>query len=976
MNLFETELKELAHSIEGELKYDPVTIAIYSTDASAYKEAPKAVAYPKNVKDIQTILQFADNQQTGVTIRAAGTSLAGQTVSNGIIIDISKYLNKILEINPKERWVRVEPGVVLDELNMSLKEYGLFFGPETSTSNRCNIGGMVGNNACGSHSLIYGSTRDHTLELKTLLSDGSTALFKDIDKIEFEEKCKQNNLEGAIYRNISTILSDAKNRDSIRKEYPDAAIKRRNTGYALDILSDSDIFDETSNKRFNLCKLIAGSEGTLAVITEIKLNLCPLPPSNKALVCVHLKERNDSFKANLIALKFDPQAVEMMDNRILDLTKDSLSQRNNRFFLEGNPGAILIVEFARETSQATDNATSSLIAAMKEAAFGYAYPVIKGKDISKVWELRKAGLGVLTNMQGDCKPVSLIEDTAVNVEQLPDYMEDIERMLASHKKEAVFHAHIGTGELHLRPILNLKDKNDVELFRQIGLETAHIVKKYRGSLSGEHGDGRLRGEFIPLMLGESNYNLLKEIKRCWDPKFILNPGKIVDTPQMNANLRYEAGKPTRQIDTIYDFSSSGGILRAVERCNGSADCRKSMKIGGVMCPTFMATGDEDKSTRARANLVREYLNIGDNPWNHKEIYQILDLCIGCKGCKSECPSGVDIAKIKSEFLQHWYDKHGIPLRTMLISYITSINKTGSFFPQLFNFFIKNEITSGAFKSVAGFAKNRSIPLLYKTTLRKWIKNNLNTLNPVNQRKTVCLFIDEFTNYNDTETGIASIKLLTALNYKVVTVSHSVSARTFLSKGMVRKASKIIKRNILALKDIINEEVPLIGIEPSAILGFRDEYPELAGNNLLDAALKIAKNAFLIDEFLAAEFEAGNIDRNMFTSEKREVLFHGHCQQKALCSTLPTITALSIPINYSVNEIPSGCCGMAGSFGYEKEHYELSNKIGEMILFPEIRKASETTIISAPGTSCRHHIKDGTNRNAFHPAIVLYEALIK
>ncbi|MBK9391498.1 MAG: FAD-binding protein [Bacteroidetes bacterium] len=971
-----SKLKELGNSLDGDLKYDIITTTIYSTDASAYREKPLAVAWPKGDEDIRRILAFARINKTGVTIRAAGTSLAGQVVSSGIIVDISRYMNKILEINTEERWVRVEPGVVLDELNMKLKEYGLFFGPETSTSNRCNIGGMVGNNACGSHSLVYGSTRDHTIELKTILSDGSDAVFHSLSRDEFKRKCLQNNLEGALYKNISTILDDSINQEHIRKEYPDPGIKRRNTGYALDLLLDSDIFDEKSQNKFNFCKLLAGSEGTLAAITEIKLNTVPLPPPNKALVCVHLKERNEAFKANLVALKFNPQAVEMMDYKILNLTEDNLSQRNNRFFLDGKPGAILIVEFAREKMEEIDKTTSALIDAMKQSGYGYSYPIVKGKDISKVWELRKAGLGILTNMKGDGKPVSLIEDTAVSVETLPAYMEDIEKMLASHGKDAVFHAHIGTGELHLRPILNLKDKEDTRLFRIIGMETAMIVKKHNGSLSGEHGDGRLRGEFIPLLLGEHNFKLMKEIKSTWDPECILNPGKIVDTPQMNTSLRYNPGEPVREIKTYYDFTSSDGIIRAAEKCNGSADCRKSMKIGGTMCPTFMATGDEDKSTRARANIVREFLNKGEDPWNHREIYEILDLCIGCKGCKSECPSGVDIAKIKSEFLQHWYDKHGIPLRTRLIAYISTFNRIGSAIPVIYNFFLSNSITSGLFKRITGFASKRSIPLLFKTTLRKWIRKNLKKINPEKPIATVCLFVDEFTNYNDTETGIAVIKLLTALNYKVITAEHSVSARTFLSKGMIRKAGQIIKFNINKLKDTVSEEVPLIGIEPSAILGFRDEYPELSGNELLADAGKIAANSYLIDEFIAREYKNGRIDRSLFTSEPKEVLLHGHCQQKAIASTTPSIEMLSIPVNYKVKEIPSGCCGMAGSFGYEKEHFDLSNKIGEMILFPEVRTSKLTTIITAPGTSCRHHIKDGTGRVATHPAVVLYEALNK
>jgi FAD/FMN-containing dehydrogenase/Fe-S oxidoreductase len=976
METYFSRLDILGRNLEGDLKHDKITTTIYSTDASVYKEEPAAVAWPKTVSDIRKILKFAVQEKSSVTLRAGGTSLAGQVVSSGIIIDISRYMNRILEINKDAMWVRVEPGVVLDELNLKLKEYGLFFGPETSTSNRCNIGGMVGNNACGSHSVVYGSTRDHTIEIKTLLSDGSEAIFGPLNNEDFQSKCTQNNLEGDIYRNINRILGDKVNQAKIREGFPDPMVHRRNTGYAIDQLLDSEVFDPESNRKFNFSKLLAGSEGTLAVTTEIKLNLVSLPPANKALVCVHLKKRNDAFKANLIALKFKPSAVEMMDNRILELTEDNASQRNNRFFLDGKPGAILIVEFVREKPEEIDETAAELIQELKLAGYGYSYPIVKGKDISKVWELRKAGLGVLANMKGDPKPVTLIEDTAIGVEVLPEYMEEIEVLLAKYGKDAVFHAHIGSGELHIRPILNLKDPEDVKLFRTIGLETAHLVKKYRGSLSGEHGDGRLRGEFIPVILGEHNYKLLKQVKECWDPNRILNPGKITGTPPMDTSLRYIPGMPTRDISTLYDFSSSDGIVRAAERCNGTADCRKSSIIGGTMCPSFMATGDEFKSTRARANVVREFLSKEGDPWNHKEIYEILDLCLGCKGCKSECPSSVDIAKIKSEFLQHWYDRHGIPLRTRVIAYISVINKIGSFAPDVFNFFLKNKLTSGIVKKVTGFASKRSIPLIYKTTLRKWTRKNLLKINPENPIGSVCLFIDEFSDFNDTETGIATVLLLTSLNYKVVTAGHKVSARTFLSKGLIRTAKKTIRKNIQALSGIISDEVPLVGIEPSAILGFRDEYPELAGDDLKESAKKIAINSFMVDEFIAKEFRARRIDRNSFVDTKANILLHAHCQQKAVASSACTIEMLSIPENYSVKEIPSGCCGMAGSFGYEKEHFELSNQVGELILFPEVRKSDCKTIISAPGTSCRHHIKDGTGRVALHPAVVLYNALKK
>jgi FAD/FMN-containing dehydrogenase/Fe-S oxidoreductase len=972
-SLFDT----LKNDLEGDLQYDTVTRIIYSTDASVYKEKPLAVVWPRNKSDIKKILSFANREKISVTLRAAGTSLAGQVVSPGIIVDISKYMKRIIEINKEEMWVRVEPGVVLDELNIELKKYSLFFGPETSTSSRCNIGGMVGNNSCGSHSVIYGSTRDHLLGLITLLSDGSEAEFGPLNKASFEEKCLLQTLEGEIYHNIRELLNNEMNRKNIIDGFPDPAVPRRNTGYALDLLLKNEVFNESSDQPFNFCKLLAGSEGTLAVTTEIKLNLVNLPPAEKALICIHLEKRNDAFSANLIALKYNPGAVEMMDDKILELTENSMSQRNNRFFLEGKPAAIVIVEFARERSEEIDAVISELIAELKSADLGYAFPVVKGKDISKVWDLRKAGLGVLTNMKGDPKPVSLIEDTAVDVRKLPSFVNDFEKVLSLYGKEVVYHAHIGTGELHIRPILNLKDPADVELFRTLGLEMAKLVRRYRGSMSGEHGDGRLRGEFIPIIIGDYNYELLRKVKKCWDPQNLLNPGKITDTPPMNTSLRYIPGRATPEPETIFDFSGTEGIVRAAEKCNGSGDCRKTVIIGGTMCPTFMATGEEKNCTRARANILREFLNdSNNNPWDHKEIYEILDLCIACKGCKSECPSGVDVAKMKAEFLQHWYDRHGIPLRTLLIANITAINRIAASVPNLFNFFVRNRFTSGIIKKTIGFAGERSIPLLNKVTLRKWIRKNLDSINPEKPVGIVCLLIDEFTDYNDTEAGIAAIKLLTALGYKVITLPNYESARTFLSKGLIRKARKIIRKNIIVYKDVINEHLPLIGVEPSAILGFRDEYPELAGDDLKAAAESLSHNSYLVDEFIANEYRAGRIKRESFSGKETNIILHAHCQQKAISSSLPTIEMLSVPLNFKVKEIPSGCCGMAGSFGYEKEHYELSNRIGEMVLFPEVRNAEKDTVIAAPGTSCRHQIKDGTGRTALHPVEILYAALTK
>jgi FAD/FMN-containing dehydrogenase/Fe-S oxidoreductase len=967
----------LRESLEGDIFTDDIYRLIHATDASAYRELPLAVCRPAGEADIIEIVRFAGANGISVIPRAAGTSLAGQVVGNGIILDVSRYMNGIIELNAHERWIRVQPGVVLDELNMYLKPSGLFFAPETSTSSRCLIGGMLGNNSCGAHSLIYGSTREHTLEVRAVLSDGSTAVFGDLSKEEFMERCRGESLENRIYRNIYDTLSDPAIRKEIRDEYPDPRVTRRNTGYAVDLLMESVPFNPGGEK-FNFCRMIAGSEGTLALATEIKLNLVPLPPPEKAVICVHFKTKKEALRANLIALEFDPGAVEMMDHIILRLTRDNIEQQKNRFFVQGDPAAILIIEFARETREEITGIAVEMEKRMRKTGYGYHFPVIFGDDIQKVWNLRKAGLGVLAGMKGDAKSVTLIEDTSVNVQVLPEYIDEVQALLDSLGKDVVYHAHVGSGELHMRPVLNLKDPADVELYEHIGMEVSRIVKKYRGSLSGEHGDGRLRAGFIPLVIGEKNYSMLRDIKKVWDPSNILNPGKIIDAPSMKTFLRYVPGKPVREIETLFDFSSWGGIIRFTEQCNGSGDCRKSELIGGTMCPSFMATRDEHTTTRARANLLREFLTNSDkaNPFDHKELYEILDLCLSCKGCKSECPSNVDMAKLKAEFLQHWHDANGIPLRARLVAHFTTLNRIGSVFPRLFNLLAGSRLISGPFKKMAGFATERSIPSLHGVTLRGWARRNLAGLTNGNSPNgKVILFVDEFSQYNDTEIGIKAIKLLSALGYEVGLVRHRESGRTFISKGFLRRAREIARENVGIFEEITARGIPVVGIEPSAILTFRDEYPDLVGEEMRPAARRIAQSALMIDEFIARESEAGRITSDRFTTGAREILLHGHCQQKAVASTASTIKMLSLPENFRVREIRSGCCGMAGSFGYEKEHYDLSMKVGELVLFPEVRNASQDTAIAAPGTSCRHHILDGTGRHGVHPVELLYDALI-
>jgi len=967
------KLQQLSEQLKGDIFFDTTIRTLYATDASAYREMPLAVAIPKTKDDLSKLIAFALANKTSLIPRTAGTSLAGQVVGNGIIVDVSKYFTQILELNRDENWVRVQPGVIRDELNMFLKPHGLFFGPETSTANRAMIGGMVGNNSCGSNSVVYRSTREHLLEVKAFLSDGSEAIFNEVSIDDFHAKCELPGLEGNIYKNLRGLLSNYGNQVEIRKEFPKKTVERRNTGYAIDVLVDMAPFTAGGDD-FNFCSLIAGSEGTLAFITEIKLNIVPLPPKETGLLCVHFNSIDESLRANLIGLKYHPSASELIDHYILECTKENIEQSKNRFFVQGDPGAILVIEFIRETREEITAITNKVEAEMRAAGLGYHFPVLFGADTKKIWTLRKAGLGLLGNLPGNEKAVPVIEDTAVDVNDLPAYIRDFNEILTKHGLHAVHYAHAGSGEIHLRPIINLKTKEGNRLFRTIAEEVATLVKKYQGSLSGEHGDGRLRGEFIQQMVGQKNYKLLQEIKRSWDPENIFNPNKIIDTPPMNTMLRYEPGQLTPAFKTVFRFHQQD-ILQHAEQCNGSGDCRKTHLSGGTMCPSFMATRDEKDSTRARANILREFLTHSDklNRFDHKEIYEVMDLCLSCKACKSECPSNVDMAKLKAEFLQQYYDANGVPFRSRLIANFSVSAKLGSVMPSVYNFFISNAVTGNLIKRLSGFSVKRSMPKLSPTTLLSWYQKHQKEIVSKGPRK-VYLFCDEFTNYNDAHIGIKSILLLERLGYEVVIPKHEESGRAWLSKGLLRNAQKIANKNIVLLSPLVSTSTPLIGIEPSAILTFRDEYPDLASDQQWEAAKTLAKNVLMVDEFIASEITKGNITKELFTKEKRLVKLHGHCQQKAISSVAPSVQLLSLPENYTVEVIPSGCCGMAGSFGYEKEHYDLSMQIGELVLLPTVRKQSAETIIAAPGTSCRHQVKDGTGRKAMHPVEILYEAL--
>lgn len=964
-------LQTLANELEGELYYDDLIRTIYATDASMYKELPLAVALPKNKADLKALIIFARKHNLSLIPRTAGTSLAGQCVGEGIVVDVSKYFNKIIEFNATEGWVRVQPGVIRDDLNRFLEPHGYFFSPITSTANRAMIGGMVGNNSSGTTSIEYGTTREHVLELNTLLSDGSEVLFKEIDESGFEQKRMLDTLEGALYEQAYKALSNVEIQEEIAKEFPKVSIHRRNTGYALDMLLKRQPF-APKGEAFNFCQLLSGSEGTLALTTEIKLHVDPLPHPYNVLVAVHFNTIIDSMKATQFAMEHAPSACELMDKAILDCTKENITQRQNRFFIEGDPKAVLLVEFRGKSPEAAEQKVDALIAHLQEKEMGYAYSKVRPPRIKDVWILRSAGLGLLSNIPGDKKATTCVEDTAVALEDLADYIADFEEMLTGFGQSSVYYAHAGAGEIHIRPILNLKKTEEIKMFRDIARASAQLVKKYKGSLSGEHGDGRLRAEFIPMMVGQKNYQLFKEIKATWDPAGIFNPGKIVDAPEMNTSLRYKGEQETPDFDTLFDFSEAGGMLRMAEKCNGSGDCRKLPDAGGTMCPSYQATRNEKDSTRARANTLREYLtkNTGPNPFDHQEIKEVLDLCLSCKGCTSECPSNVDMASLKAEFLHQYHKTNKPSLRDKAFARLNQLNQLGAAVRPLTNLMLKQK----ALKNFLGIAPERDLPLLQKQSTRQWYSKHYET--PTNPIKSVYLFCDEFTNYNDAHVGIKSIRLLTHLGYHVQLVEHPESGRAALSKGFLDMAKEFAIANVKLFAELIGENTPLIGIEPSALLSFRDEYPRLVPDAIKGKAKSLAKHCLLIDEFIAQEAEYGNIGTDQFTDTPKSIMLHGHCHQKSLSGIAPTVSMLSLPVQYAVQVIPSGCCGMAGSFGYEKEHYDISMQIGELQVLPAVRKATTDTLIVAPGTSCRHQIADGAGKKALHPVEVLWEACME
>lgn len=955
-------LDNLAGLISGELDCSMLARRLYSQDASLYQELPLGVVRPRDHADCEAIVRFAAENSIPLIPRAAGTSLAGQCVGAGLVVDISRHMTRILDIDPEKRIAKVQPGVVQDDLNDAAAAYGLRFAPDTSTSRQAMIGGMVGNNSCGAYSIIYGTTRDHVISLEAVLADGATVVFRDMNARDLREKRGAPNSEGRIYDGICRLLEDGS--DCIATAFPDPRIARRNMGYALDLVGDP-----SSDASFSLLPLICGSEGTLCLVTEIEVKLVPLP-KQRTLVCVHFDSVQQACDATKSLLDLGPAAIELMDGILLQATKGNREQSANRFWVEGDPGAVLAVELFADSGSELDQRVESVRETLAAERSGYAVRWIAESDIQCVWNLRKAALGILTGMPGDSRPITAIEDTAVAPEDLSDFIEQIHSMMKRFGKSCVYYGHAGAGVIHLRPMIDLKDPSEFEMFDQLMKETAAIVRRFNGSLSGEHGDGRLRSRLLKDMLGEECHALLVQTKRIFDPQSIMNPGKIVDAVDHRESLRAYPRMPAPEIETVFDWSSQMGFLRAVERCNGAGFCRQGPNHG-AMCPSYMATKEEVDTTRGRANVLRQLLASAtpDSTWSDVDLATAMSKCLSCKACAVECPASVDMARMKAEYLQKRIDLGDVGFRDRLFAFYSKGARLARFAPRL----ASGIINLRCVKRLLGIAVERQIPPFASETLENWFARR-STETESGERGRVVLFSDEFTNYTEPEVGRAAVLSLEKLGFEVELTSGLESGRSFISKGFLREARECMLATVEELCDHARAGTPIVGIEPSAILGFRDEAPDLVPAAHRAQALELREHCMLFEEFICSQFadgsDSGGLDLH---APQSKILLHGHCHQKSLAGMSATTRMLRDIIDAEVEEVPSGCCGMAGSFGYEREHYEISLQIGELKLFPAIRR-DPSAIICASGTSCRQQIKAGTGRAAMHPAEILAYSL--
>lgn len=952
---------------KSEIHTDMLTRRLYATDASIYEEIPSGVSFPRSVSDIRLLVERANYEGFSITPRSAGTSLAGQTTGSGVIMDVSRHMTRIKRIDPNKGVAHVQPGVIRDTLNLEAGKFGLQFGPDTATTNRCMIGGMIGNNSCGSFSIKHGTTREHTLEIEAVLSDGSVTSFRALSEAELEEKLSLESLEGSIYREMLDLLKT--HRNHILESYPHPEIPRRNTGYALDRLCEMDPITP-GGRPFNLAELLCGSEGTLALTASAKLNLVPLP-RYKTLLIPQFTSLHEAMLATVEAVKWEPAAVELVDHIILEATKGNIEQKRNRFFLDGDPACLLIIQFEGSSAEQIEEKAAGLAQKFKELQLGYAHPFFSEKErMRRVWDLRKAGLGLLMGLGSESRSPTFVEDTAVRVEDLPSYVADFQSILDRYETTCVFYAHASVGELHLRPMMDLTRSDGVRKMKEMAREVAQLVKKYRGSLSGEHGDGRARSPYIEVVLGSEMIPLLQRVKKIWDPDNRFNPGKITNPKPIDSDLRFSPAYKTPAVPTTFKWRNAGGFAGAVELCNGAGVCRKLAASGGTMCPSYHATRDEKESTRGRANLFRQlFSGKQQEAFQSEELKEALELCLSCKACKSECPANVDMAKMKAEFTHGWHKANGITLSESFFGRPENLYPLASLFSGISNKVLRSPWIKSQLEKWIGIDPRRMLPSFASQTFESWYRNHRNELSRKEGKKVV-LLVDLFTNYHEPETAIAAAQFLSYLGYDLIFPGVRPTGRPQLSKGLLDDLSAICSSNIRWLSPYANEGIPIVGLEPSEILTLRDEYLDLCETSDLADALKISEQTFLWEEFITTELASSGTQS---IGNGATVVVHGHCHTKALVGNDPLMQALTLT-GFRPVELQTGCCGMAGSFGYQKDKYDLSMKIGEETLFPALRELSPDVIVCAPGFSCRHQITDGLRKKAWHPAKIMADAI--
>jgi FAD/FMN-containing dehydrogenase/Fe-S oxidoreductase len=964
-------LAEIDRRVSGELRTDSYSRVLYSTDASIYQAEPFGVLIPRTVEDVHAAVEIAAVHGVPLLPRASGSSLAGQAVNEALVIDMTRHLDRVLEVDTESRRVRVEPGLVLDELNEYLRPTGLQFGPDPASSDRAAMGGIVSNNSTGSHSILYGMTADHVVEMGVIFSDGSTGRVGPVDAEGLAVRRQASGLEGEIYRGVAALVEDEANRETIRVGTP--RHWRRCGGYNLDRFVDGGIsFKTDQDSRFNLAKLICGGEGTLAVISDLTLALVPLP-KRTALALVHFDTLYDALAAVPVMLEADPSAVELLDHLGLALCRGVPEYaRLLDTFVEGDPNCLLITEFYGESEDELETKIERLATLLKRERAGaeVVVPVFDRIRQLDVWKVRKVGLGLLMSIKGDHKPIPFIEDAAVPVEHLAEYVTRIERFCSDLGTDVAYYAHASAGCIHIRPLIDTKRASEIAKLSEIEAFSVELLHGYGGALSSEHGDGRARSWINERFFGPDLYRLYGKVKHIFDPRNLLNPGMIVDGRPMTESLRYGESYEVAPLAPHIDFSSEQGFDRAVEMCNGAGVCRK--RTAGTMCPSFMVTREEEHSTRGRANALRAALSgvLPVSDLTSERMHRVMDLCVECKACKAECPSSVDMAKIKLEFLARYHQANGIPLRDRLFADVARMSRlvSGPLAPAV-NALLRNGLVRGVMARMLGIGRERALPTLAREPFTRWFHSN-------GQRSEhgagkVVLFNDTFATFHEPRIAIAATRVLSAAGYEIVLPGHRCCGRPMISKGLVERARAAARGTVERLAPYAEAGVPIVGLEPSCLLTLRDEYLYLLPDE--PAAKRIAENAFTLEEFLAREDEAGRLDLS-FAESRRHLLLHGHCHQKSLVGTVPARRVLSLPPGHTVSEVDSGCCGMAGSFGYEAEHYEMSLRMAERRLLPAVREAGEQTTIVASGVSCRQQIEHGTGRRALHPAEVLAEAL--